>query len=183
MSHKATLLILDDEPIKRIVMEEQLREQGFAVDAYDNPLDADKALSNNAYDVILTDIRMPVLDGISFLKEIKNKNPNQAVIVMTAFGTVETAIEAMKLGAFDYLQKPFSTEELMLKLDRLINYRNIVEENQVLRKQLGHNMPETKLIGRSPEIRDILNKIHTVACIYSNVLINCEYVPGKECIK
>jgi DNA-binding NtrC family response regulator len=116
MAHRAKLLIIDDEPIKRTVMEEQLREKGFRVDAYDNPLDADKALSSNSYDVILTDIRMPALDGMSFLKNIKNRNPNQAVIMMTAFGTVETAIEAMKWGAYDYLQKPFSTEELILKL-------------------------------------------------------------------
>ena len=126
MSHKVRLLLLDDEPIKRVVMEEQLTEEGFIVDAYDNPLAADDALTKNMYDVILTDIRMPGLDGISFLKKIKDKNPNQAVILMTAFGTVETAIEAMKLGAFDYLQKPFSTEELILKLDRLMNYRDIV---------------------------------------------------------
>ncbi|MHC5162414.1 MAG: response regulator, partial [Planctomycetota bacterium] len=137
MSHKARLLLLDDEPIKRVVMEDQLREEGFIVDAFDNPLAADDAFANNEYDVILTDIRMPGLDGITLLKEIKNKNPNQAVIVMTAFGTVETAIEAMKLGAFDYLQKPFSTEELILKLDRLMNYKNIEEENQALRRQLG----------------------------------------------
>ncbi len=182
MSHKVRLLLLDDEPIKRVVMEDQLKEEGFIVEAYDNPLAADDALTKNMYDVILTDIRMPGLDGISFLKKIKDKNPNQAVIVMTAFGTVETAIEAMKLGAFDYLQKPFSTEELILKLDRLMNYREIVEENQVLRKQLGHDRTETKLIGKSAAIRDILSKIHTLASVDSNVLINGDSGTGKECV-
>ena len=182
MSKKTRLLLLDDEPIKRVVMEDQLREEGFIVDAYDNPLAADDALIENAYDVIITDIRMPGMDGISFLKKIKKKNPNQAVIVMTAFGTVETAIEAMKLGAFDYLQKPFSTEELILKLDRLINYRSIVEENRELREQLGHNKTETKLIGKSAVIRELLNKIHTLAAVDSNVLINGESGTGKECV-
>ena len=182
MSHKARLLLLDDEPIKRVVMEDQLREEGFIVDAYDNPLAADNALTENTYDVILTDIRMPGLDGISFLKKIKDKNPNQAVIVMTAFGTVETAIEAMKLGAFDYLQKPFSTEELILKLDRLMNYRNIVEENQTLRRQLGYNKTETKLIGKSVAMKDILSKIHTLASVDSNVLIHGDSGTGKECV-
>lgn len=182
MSHKVKLLILDDEPIKRIVMEEQLRERGFEVDAYDNPLDAKKVLSSKSYDVILTDIRMPGLDGISFLKEIRNSNPNQAVIVMTAFGTVETAIEAMKLGAFDYLQKPFSTEELILKLDRLMSYRNIMEENQTLRKQLGHNKAETKLIGKSAPMKELLSKIHTLASVDSNVLIQGDSGTGKECV-
>lgn len=182
MSHKVRLLILDDEPIKRIVMEDQLREQGFEVDAYDNPLDAKTVLSSNTYDVILTDIRMPGLDGISFLKEIRGNNPNQAVIVMTAFGTVETAIEAMKLGAFDYLQKPFSTEELVLRLDRLMSYRNIMEENQALRKQLGHNKTETKLIGKSAPMKEILSKIHTLASVDSNVLIQGDSGTGKECV-
>ena len=182
MSHKVRLLLLDDEPIKRVVMEDQLREEEFIVDAYDNPLAAADALAKNIYDVILTDIRMPGLDGISFLKKIKKKNPNQAVIVMTAFGTVETAIEAMKLGAFDYLQKPFSTEELILKLDRLINYRNVVEENQKLRQQLGHDRTETKLIGRSVAIRDVLARVHILADVDSNVLIEGASGTGKECV-
>ncbi len=182
MSRKVRLLIIDDEPIKRVVMEDQLREEGFMVDAYDNPLAADDALNKNTYDVILTDIRMPGLDGISFLKKIKDKDPNQAVILMTAFGTVETAIEAMKLGAYDYLQKPFSTEELILKLDRLMNYRDIVEENQALRKQLGHDRTETKLIGKSVAMRDILSKIHTLASVDSNVLIHGGSGTGKECV-
>ena len=182
MSHKVRLLLVDDEPIKRVVMEDQLREEGFIVDAYDNPLTANEALTKNSYDVVLTDIRMPGLDGISFLKKIKDRDPNQAVIIMTAFGTVETAIEAMKLGASDYLQKPFSTEELILKLDRLMNYKNVIEENQALRKQLGHNKTETKLIGRSPAIRDILSKIRTVASVDSNVLVNGDSGTGKECV-
>lgn len=182
MSHKAKILLLDDEPIKRVVMEDQLREEGYIIDAYDNPLAADDALTKNTYDVILTDIRMPGLDGMSLLKKIKEKNPNQAVIVMTAFGTVETAIEAMKLGAFDYLQKPFSTEELILRLDHLMNYRDIVEENQALRKQLGHDRTETKLIGKSAAMRDVLSKIHTLASVDSNVLIHGDSGTGKECV-
>jgi DNA-binding NtrC family response regulator len=182
MAQKVKLMIVDDEPIKRVVMEEQLKDEGFIVDAYDNPLDAENALSSSFYDVILTDIRMPGLDGISFLKKIKNKNPTQAVIVMTAFGTVDTAIEAMKQGAYDYLQKPFSTEELILKLDHLMNYKNIIEENQALRKKLGHDKAETKLIGRSAAIRDVLNKIHTLASVDSNVLIHGDTGTGKECV-
>ncbi|MHC4159324.1 MAG: sigma-54-dependent transcriptional regulator [Planctomycetota bacterium] len=182
MSFKGRLLIVDDEPLKQAVMQEHLSKEGFVVDIHNNPLDAEKAISNTHYDVILTDIRMPGLDGISFLKNIKEKNPNQAVIVMTAFGTVETAIEAMKQGAYDYLQKPFSTEELILKLDRLMNYKNIVEENQALREQLGHVVTETKLIGKSAVIRELLNKIHTLAAVDSNVLIHGESGTGKECV-
>jgi len=182
MPYKAKILIVDDEPIKRVVMQDQLTEEGFTVDAYDNPLDANEALINNKYDVILTDIRMPGLDGISFLKKIKKNNPNQAVIVMTAFGTIDSAIEAMKFGAYDYLQKPFGTEALILKLDRLLNYKNIVKENHTLKKQLGYYRAGTKFIGKSAPIRNILSKIHTLSSVDSNVLIRGNTGTGKECI-
>ena len=182
MSFKGRLLIVDDEPLKQEVMQEHLSQEGFKTDVRNNPLDAEKAISTTHYDVILTDIRMPGLDGISFLRNIKEKNPNQAVIVMTAFGTVETAIEAMKQGAYDYLQKPFSTEELILKLDRLMNHKKIVEENQKLRQQLGPGRTETKLIGKSAAIRDVLAKIHILADVDSNVLIEGNSGTGKECV-
>lgn len=182
MSPKGRLLIVDDEPLKIAVMQEYLSQEGFVVDYYSNPLDAEKSVSNTHYDVILTDIRMPGMDGISFLKNIKQKNPNQAVIVMTAFGTIETAIDAMKQGAYDYLQKPFGVEELLLKLDRLMNHKKVVEENQKLRQQLGHDKTETKLIGTSTAIRDVLTKIHILADVDSNVLIEGVSGTGKECV-
>jgi DNA-binding NtrC family response regulator len=182
MSLKGRLLIVDDEPLKQAVMQEHLSQEGFIVEIHNNPLDAEKAVASTHYDVILTDIRMPGLDGISFLRNIKEKDPNQAVIVMTAFGTVETAIEAMKQGAYDYLQKPFNTEELILKLDRLMNHKKVVEENQKLRQQLGHGKTETKLIGKSAAIRDVLAKIHILADVDSNVLIEGDSGTGKECV-
>ncbi|MHC4682410.1 MAG: sigma-54-dependent transcriptional regulator [Planctomycetota bacterium] len=176
------LLVVDDEPIKREVMVERLTEMGCVVHAYDNAVEAEKAFSDEVYDVVLTDIRMPGVDGISFLRNIKEKKTDQAVIVMTAFGTVETAIEAMKLGAYDYLQRPFSTEELILKLDRLMNFKGVLEENLKLRKQLGHNRSETKLIGKSPAMKEILSQIHVLAAVDSNVLIRGDSGTGKECV-
>ncbi|MHC4535113.1 MAG: sigma-54-dependent transcriptional regulator [Planctomycetota bacterium] len=182
MVQNTKILVVDDEPIKREVMADRLKEAGYVVHAYDNAVDAEKAFSNNTYDLVLTDIRMPGVDGISFLRNIKKKKPEQAVIIMTAFGTVETAIEAMKLGAYDYLQRPFSTEELMLKLDRLMNYKGIIKENLELRKQLGHDKTETKLVGKSDTIRKILNQIRVLAAVDSNVLIQGDSGTGKECV-
>jgi DNA-binding NtrC family response regulator len=176
------LLVVDDEPTKREVMVERLTEMGYSVEAYDNAIDAEKAFSKGEYDVVLTDIRMPGVDGISFLKNVKGRKPDQAVIVMTAFGTVETAIEAMKLGAYDYLQRPFSTEEFVLKLDRLMNYRGVIEENLRLRKQFGHGRTETRLVGNSPAMKDILGQIHVLAAVDSSVLIHGESGTGKECV-
>jgi DNA-binding NtrC family response regulator len=182
MVQKTKILVVDDEPIKREVMVDRLTDAGYVVHAYDNAVDAEKAFSNDTYDVVLTDIRMPGVDGISFLRNIKKKKPEQAVIIMTAFGTVETAIEAMKLGAYDYLQRPFSTEELMLKLDRLMNYKGVIKENLELRKQLGHDRTETKLVGNSDAIRKILNQIRVLAAVDSNVLIQGDSGTGKECV-
>ncbi len=182
MTRKTSLMVVDDEPIKREVMAERLTDAGYVVHVFDNAVDAEKAFLNGTYDVVLTDIRMPGVDGITFLRNIKQRKPDQAVIIMTAFGTVETAIEAMKLGAYDYLQRPFSTEELMLKLDRLMNYKGVVEENLKLRKQLGQDRAETKLVGNSAAMREILSQIRVLAAVDSNVLILGDSGTGKECV-
>ena len=114
---RARILIVDDEPIKCSVMEEQLTEVGYAVTTAANPLLAEPALADDFFDVVITDLRMPGQDGLSFLRELKRQHPGQAVIVMTAYGTVETAVEAMKLGAFDYLLKPADFDSLLEKLE------------------------------------------------------------------
>jgi len=182
MAQGTKLLVVDDEPMKREVMADRLKEAGYVVHTVDNAVDGEKAFLNDSFDVVLSDIRMPGVDGISFLRNIKERKPEQAVIIMTAFGTVETAIEAMKLGAYDYLQRPFSTEELMLKLDRLMNYKGVVEENVKLRKQLGQDKTETKLVGHSAPIREILSQIRVLAAVDSNVLIQGNSGTGKECV-
>jgi two-component system, NtrC family, response regulator len=179
-SPRATILIIDDEPIKRSVMAEQLVDVGYAVDAVENPILAEPLLEENAYDVILTDVRMPQQDGLSFLRELRGQHPKQAVIVMTAFGTVETAVEAMKLGAFDFLQKPFATEELMLKIDKLLRFEHLESENEALRSQLAIRGKETRIIGHSEAICKVLARIEAVSGSDSTVLIEGESGTGKE---
>jgi DNA-binding NtrC family response regulator len=122
---------------------------------------------------------MPGRDGLSFLRELKGARPEQAVIVMTAYGTVQTAVEAMKLGAFDYLQKPFSTEELLLKLDKLLQYQQLTMENRSLRQRLDRG-DEVQLVGQSEAIRRVLARIHALADNDSTVLIQGESGTGKE---
>ena len=136
-ANKAKILIVDDEPIKRSVLEDELRAAGHTVVTAANPLEAAPALAETFFDVVVTDLRMPGQDGLSFLRDLKRQHADQAVIVMTAYGTVETAVEAMKLGAFDYVQKPFATEELLLKLDRFSEYQHLTNENEALRRQLA----------------------------------------------
>ena len=181
-SGRRTILIVDDEPVKRTVMEEELSTVGYDVATASNPLEAERLLTDKSFDVIITDLRMPGQDGISFLRAVKAQQPDQVVIVMTAYGTVDSAVEAMKLGAFDYLQKPFTTEELMLKLDRIRHYQQLSEENKALRQQINSARTDTRLIGQSQAVREILSKIHAVSDTDSTVLIEGETGTGKELV-
>ncbi|MHC4606238.1 MAG: response regulator, partial [Planctomycetota bacterium] len=122
---KAKILIVDDEPIKLAVLEDELRDAGYEVEAAPNPIQAEPLLKKGEFDVVLSDIRMPGQDGVAFLRELKARRPEQTVVLMTAYGTVESAVEAMKLGASDYIQKPFPTEELLLKLDRVLRIERL----------------------------------------------------------
>ncbi|MHC4915217.1 MAG: sigma-54-dependent transcriptional regulator [Planctomycetota bacterium] len=179
-SQGCRILIVDDEPIKRSVMEDELRDAGYDVTVAGNALAAQPCLEANGFDVVLTDLRMPGQDGISFLRDIRGKHPDLAVIVMTAYGTVETAVAAMKLGAFDYIQKPFPTEELLLKLDRAIGYKGLSRENKALREALSRQKTETKMVGASEAIRRVMAQIHAVAGTDTSVLITGESGTGKE---
>jgi DNA-binding NtrC family response regulator len=182
MPSPISILIVDDEPIKTEVLKDALNDAGYDAVLAVNPLEAKPILSKRSFDVVVTDIRMAGQDGISFLRDIKAQDPEQAVIVMTAFGTVESAVEAMKLGAFDYLQKPFSAEELMLKLDRLVHYLDLERENRALRRRLRSSQVETTLIGRSAAMRQVLSRIHAVAHTDARVLIQGESGTGKEVV-
>ena len=174
------ILLVDDEPIKRTVMEDELRDAGYGVVAVANPLEAESHLAKDRFDVVLTDLRMPGQDGLGFMRDLKARRADQAIIVMTAYGTVETAVEAMKLGAFDYLQKPFSTEELLLKLDRLLRFERMASENVALRRELSPRPGETRIVGKSEAIRHVLGQIHAIADTDSSVLIEGASGTGKE---
>lgn len=179
---RVKILVVDDEPLKRSVLQDGLTAAGFSVAIAANPLDAEPLLAKDSFDIVLTDLRMPGEDGLSFLRSLKRRRPDQAVMLMTAYATVETAVEAMKLGAFDYIRKPFSTEELLLKFDKLLQYEQLDSENKALRRQLAVTHGEQRIIGRSQAIRDVLTRIHAVADTDSSVLIQGESGTGKEII-
>ncbi len=176
------ILLVDDEPIKCQILKDTLEDNGHHVALARSPLEADGILDGESFDLIVSDIRMPGKDGITFLSEIKQRNPDQPVIIMTAFGTVDCAVEAMKLGAFDFLQKPFSAEEFLLKLDRLVQYEGLLEENRALKKRLAARSRATKLIGTSPAMREVKARVHAVADSDSTVLIQGKSGTGKEVV-
>lgn len=179
----SAILVVDDEHdmlalLKRIISDKTSHE----VDTVDNPLKVADLLRNKTYDVILTDLKMPGKDGIRILEEVKQESPSTAVILMTAYGTIDSAIEATRKGAFDYITKPFRKERILHILDQALNWRRLNEENIYLRRKLEEKSRFPALIGSSPSMRQLLNQIEKVAKTSATVLITGQSGTGKELV-
>ena len=171
------ILIVDDEKLKRLTLRDDLLEANYDVVSVDSPLTGLQLLENEVFDVLVTDLRMPGMSGIEFLKRVKSRYPHMTVIVMTAYANIETAIEAMKFGAYDYIEKPFLSEELIIVLDRLKvlrteinteNFRNSDPNSEVL--GVGQ-LSFYRFIGKNSQIREIMDLLPTVAESNSNVML------------
>jgi len=178
----ASILVLDDERSIREMLEVYLGRQGHSVTCASSLSDALVLLRGKPFDLVLTDLRLGKDTGLSLLQECKGAGFACEVIIMTAFSTVETAVQAMKAGAYDYVQKPFDLDELKLLLDRALERRSLLTENARLRSELGELPKEGVLIGRSPAIRELLKLIDKVAPVRANVLITGESGVGKEVV-
>lgn len=176
------ILIIDDEEIQRISLQDDLRDAGFEVVAVESPQMALKLVENELFEVILTDLKMPEMDGITLLERIKGAQPGVTVIVITAYGSVDTAVQAMKLGAYDYLTKPFSTDELLFLLKRVDKYRSVVAENVQLRQQLETRYQFHNLIGKSSVMQEVYRQLELVIGSSTTVLIEGETGTGKEMV-
>lgn len=176
------ILVVEDEKIKRITLTDALLKEGYDVLAIDNPVEALNIFKEREFDVVITDIRLPHMDGLAFLKEIKALKPDTTAIVMTAYATVDTAIKAMKLGAYDYITKPFSSEELLLILERLKDFRRLVEENIKLKQEITGRYSFGNIVGKSKKMKGVYELIETVAPRDATVLIIGESGTGKELI-
>lgn len=179
------VLVVDDEKLKRMTLRDDLRESNYEVTAVDSPLIGLQLLQHEAFDVLVTDLRMPRMHGIDFLKRVKEEYPHITVIVMTAYASVETAVEAMKFGAYNYIKKPFSSEELILMLNKLKALRSKAgaENTSALLPASGNVEQQSvyyTLIGKSQQIQEIFNVLPTVAQSHSNVLLYGEEGTGKS---
>jgi DNA-binding NtrC family response regulator len=176
------IIIVDDEKILRISLKDNLTDAGFNVIDFENPFSVLEEINRRKYHVVLTDIKMPQINGIELLKKIKEINPEIHVIVMTAYGSIDTAVESMKYGAYDYISKPFKIEELIFKLNRIEEVENIKSQNENLKEIVDSNINTTNFIGNSQSVQSILRIINSVSDSNSSVLITGETGTGKELI-
>ena len=174
------VLIVDDEKLMRISLESQLKKEGYSVKSVDNALDGLKMVKSEEYDVVVTDLRLSGMSGIDFLKEIKKHNQEIIVVIMTAYGTLESAVSAIKEGAYDYIAKPFSTDELIIKLQRALYYKNTTAEVNRLRREIQSEFEFGNIIGKSEAMKKVLETVKSVSGRDATVLIRGESGTGKE---
>jgi two-component system response regulator HydG len=178
----ARVLVVDDQRNMRTTLSLMLRDAGYDVeDAADGDVACDRVAAESC-DLVLTDLRMGATDGMQVLRHTKEVSPLTEVIVMTAFGTIESAVEAMRLGAHDYIQKPFSEQELLVKVQRALEKRRLAGEVTVLAAEFRERYRFENIIGRSAAIRDVLGRIVRIAPTDATVLITGESGTGKELV-
>ncbi len=177
-----TILVVDDEKNYLVVLDTLLSEEGYEVTTADGGVEALQVLKESDLDLVLTDLKMPHMDGIELLENIKKINPDIPVIMMTAYGTIDTAIEAMKKGAYDYITKPFQNEELKLNIRKAINAYYLLRENRQLTQALGGRFRFDNIVGKSKPMLKIFELIEKVAVTKAAVLITGETGTGKELI-
>ncbi len=174
------LLIVDDEESYLKVLKVIFEADGYSVVLTNNGRAAITHLQNEPCDILISDVKMPDMDGISLLKEAREVAPGVGVVLMTAFGTINTAREAFKLGADDFIQKPFNNEELKLIVKRTLEKQKILRENQAYKRAQRSSGSVKNIVGKSPQIRMIFEMIEQVAAEMSTVLITGESGTGKE---
>jgi two-component system nitrogen regulation response regulator NtrX len=174
-----TVLIVDDEPSILQSLSGLLTDEGFEVLTALNGYEALKIISSDAPDLVLLDIWMPGIDGIETLKEIKKNNPYIQVVIITGHGTIETAVEAIKLGAFGFIEKPLSIDKIIVSINNALNFRRLEEENRYLRKK---TIEKNSITGNSPPIQALKKEIAVAAPTDSWILITGENGTGKELV-
>jgi DNA-binding NtrC family response regulator len=177
-----TILIVEDEAKMRRLLELNLGEDGFSTLAAGDAETGLKLLRENAVDLVVTDLKLPGMNGLEFLQAIKRQNATLPVVVMTAFGTVETAVEAMKAGASDYVLKPFSLSEMRMVIRKELDVHALREENRSLREALGKRYAHPNVVARSPKMQEVLATVERVAPTNATVLLGGESGVGKDLI-
>jgi DNA-binding NtrC family response regulator len=180
MKAEVNILVVDDEEIVRESLLDWLREDGYQVEAAEDGFKALEKFRDRSWDIALIDLKMPKMDGLELLGKIKEIRPQTQVVIITAFATVNTAVQAIKIGAYDYLVKPFNPEELSLLIKRLVESQNLLKEISHLRKELQKQYQFYDLISKSAAMQKVFDLANTTAKSNSNILILGESGTGKE---
>lgn len=182
MPGKTRILIIDDEPLMRISISDALKEEGYLVSETGSGKEGAETVRGASSDIVITDLRLPDTDGIEVLKACKRYSPETFVILITAFGSVDTAVEAMKYGAYDYITKPFSMDELLLMVKRAVRLKDLEEENAKLKEVMLGRYDFSGIISKSEKMKEVLEKVTFVSKTDSTVLILGESGTGKELV-
>jgi len=176
------ILIVEDDQLVREFLEETLGRTPYKIDSAENAENAINRLKENHYNLVLTDLRLPDKNGMSVLNATKKFSQDTGVIVMTAYGTVENAVEAMKIGAFDYLTKPFTADRIDMVVNKYFEFSNLKSENILLRSQLGKLYGMENIIGRSKSMQQVFDILQVVSDAKATILIQGQSGTGKEII-
>lgn len=176
---KPTILLVEDDEILRITISDALAKKGWTVTAVEDGIDAGGLINKNDYDIIVCDIRLPRKNGIEILQEAKKLYPETEVIMMTAYGKVEDAVSAMRLGAYDYIIKPFPLEDLIMRIEKIVSHQTLKREYQLLKSHAEERYSLFNIIGRSKKMQALFDVTERVSKIDSNVIIMGESGTGK----
>jgi DNA-binding NtrC family response regulator len=176
------VLVIDDSPETCASLAEYLRSEAFETDTSTDAVSGIALLEKHFYDVVITDLKMPAIDGMEVLKHVKQRDPESVCIILTGYGTIKNAVEAIKSGAFDYLTKPVKLDEVLISIKRAIEHRNLKRENVLLKNQLKKKYQFENIIGDSEKIQEVFKTIEKVADTDSTILILGESGTGKELI-
>ncbi|MDD2966386.1 MAG: sigma-54 dependent transcriptional regulator [Desulfovibrionaceae bacterium] len=179
---QAHILLVDDDNAHRSMLKTMMRSWNYTVTEASDGDEAVRLVREQAFDAVLTDVKMARVDGIAALRGMLDYNPALPVILMTAYSSVETAVDALRLGAYDYLTKPLDFDALKNTLARALEHSRLTVENRELRRQLTESASSAEILGRSPRVRDMLQTISTVAPTEATVLITGESGTGKELV-
>jgi DNA-binding NtrC family response regulator len=175
-----SILIVEDEETLRESLRRIFLKEGFLVETADSAERGIELVEENLYDVIITDIILPGMDGIEMLEQVKEQNPEQIFIVVTAFASLDTAVKALRAGAYDYIMKPIIHEEIKQVVRNAITQKNLQRENVILKREIKKHYDFSSIIGESPAIKELISEIKKVADTRSNVLLLGETGTGKE---
>lgn len=176
------ILVIDDEPMMRVAISDALSRERFRVKTAETALEGMELVKGQSFDVVITDLRLPKGSGLEVLKACKETSPETEVILITAYGTVETAVQAMKDGAYDYLTKPFSMDELVLLTKRCTKLRSLEAENLRLKEEIERQSRFQGIVGKSPPMQEVFELIEVVTQNTATVLIIGESGTGKELV-